>query len=181
MTPGVYCPTSLEYSSIIQPIICGVVPTSGAGTSWRGTDVPPHLLHPAAAQAFLLGDGEGGRVDEHAALAAAQRDIGHGALPGHPGGQGAHGVERLGGVEANAALVGAAGIVVLDAVAVEDAQRAVVHAHRDAELELARGPAQDLRHLGVQVEQLGDVVELALRHFKCIDCFCHLILLLSEI
>jgi len=36
MTPGVYWPTSLEYSSIIQPIIWGVLPTSGAGTSLRG-------------------------------------------------------------------------------------------------------------------------------------------------
>src|SRR5450756_2670601 len=34
--PGVYWPTSWEYSFIIQPIIWGVVPTSGAGTSWRG-------------------------------------------------------------------------------------------------------------------------------------------------
>ena len=36
ITPGVYSPRSFEYSSIIQPIICGVVPTSGAGTSCAG-------------------------------------------------------------------------------------------------------------------------------------------------
>ena len=36
MTPGVYAPRIREYSSIIQPIICGLVPTSGAGTSWSG-------------------------------------------------------------------------------------------------------------------------------------------------
>ena len=41
ITPGVYWPTSLEYWSIIQPIICAVVPTSGAGTSSRG----PMLRH----------------------------------------------------------------------------------------------------------------------------------------
>ncbi len=138
-------------------------------------DIAPHLLHPAAAQALLLGDGEGGGVNGHAALAAAQGDIGDGALPGHPHRQGAHGVERLGGVEADAALVGAAGVVVLDAVAEEEPERAIVHAHRELELELAGGPAQDLRHLGVQVELPGDVVELALRHLKCIDCFCHLL------
>ena len=34
--PGAYSPTSLEYSSIIQAIILGLVFTSGAGTSWVG-------------------------------------------------------------------------------------------------------------------------------------------------
>ena len=137
------------------------------------TDVLPDLLDPAAAQAFFLADGERGRVNDHAALAAAQRDIRHGAFPGHPGGQRAHGIDRLSRVEANAALVGAAGVVVLHAEAFKDADRAVIHAHRDAEVEFAQRPAQDLAHLRVQLEQLGHMVKLSLRHFKSIGCSCH--------
>ena len=44
----------------------------GSGNVLAGTDIAPHLPHPAAAQALLLGDGEGSRVNRHAALAAAQ-------------------------------------------------------------------------------------------------------------
>ena len=142
-------------------------------------DVLPHLLHPAAAQAFLLADRERGRVDDDAALAAAQRDVRHGAFPGHPGRQRAHHVERLGRVEADAALVGAARVVVLDAEALEDLDRAVVHAHRDAEVELAHRPAQHFGDLRVEVELLGHLIELLLRHFEFIELFSHDYLLLG--
>ncbi len=50
--------------------------------------------------------------------------------------------------------------------------RAVVHAHRDAEVELAHRPAQDRANAGVQVELFGDMVELPLCHFKSIE-LCH--------
>ena len=119
----------------------------GGGVNIRGrhvlarADVLPHLPDPAAAQAFLLIDGKRGGVHDHAALAAAQRDIGHGALPGHPHREAAHGVEGLSRVEAYAALVGAARVVMLHAEAGEDFQRAIVHAHRDAEGELTQRPA----------------------------------------
>ncbi len=108
-----------------------------------GTDVLPHHIHPAAADPFLFIGRERGRVADHAALAAAERDVGHGAFPGHPGRQGAHGVEGLRRVEADAALIGAARIVVLHTKTLEDADGAVVHADGDAEGIFPHRPAQN--------------------------------------
>ena len=85
-----------------------------------GTDVARHLPHPPAADLLLLPLAQVVRITDHAALGAAEGDVHHGALPGHPHGQRANGVERLLGVEANAALARAAGIVVLHAEAAED-------------------------------------------------------------
>ncbi|MGD0879064.1 MAG: hypothetical protein ABSA01_13090 [Anaerolineales bacterium] len=75
-------------------------------------------------------------------------------------------------MEAHAALVGAARIVMLDAEAGEDLQRAIVHAHRDAEGELPQRPAQNFADLRVQFEQSGHPVKLLLRHFEFIYT-CH--------
>ena len=79
-----------------------------------------HDAHPATREAFFFVVGKLLRVARYAALASAKRDIDDGALPRHPRGEGSHGVQRFVGVPAEAALAGAAGIVVLDAVAVED-------------------------------------------------------------
>ena len=92
----------------------------GSGYVLAGADIAPHLVHPAAAQFFLLEHREGCRVNRHAAFTTTQGDIGDGALPGHPHGQGAHRIEGLGGVEADATFVGATHVVVLDTVAGEN-------------------------------------------------------------
>ena len=133
------------------------------------TDVLPHSLHPAAADLFLFIGGQRRWVADHAALAAAERDVGHGAFPGHPRGEGTDRVEGLGRVEADAAFVGAARIVVLDAESLEDADRAVIHANRDTEGILAHGKAQHFAHAWIQLELFRDAIELFLRHFKGID------------
>ncbi len=78
----------------------------GSGHVLAGADVAPHLVHPTAAQFFLLEDGESGRVDRHATLATAQGDIGNGALPGHPHGEGAHGIEVSAGWKRMPPLLG---------------------------------------------------------------------------
>lgn len=59
-------------------------------------------------------------VDRHAALGAAEGDVHHGGLPGHQRREAADVVEVDGGVVAEAALEGAAAVVVLHAVGVED-------------------------------------------------------------
>ena len=147
--------------------------TSGAGTSSCRPDVLEHLAHPAAAELLLLAGGHPARVADDPALAAAERDVGQRALPGHPGGQRAHGVGGLLGVEADAALGRPAQIVVLDAEAAEDLDRPVVHAHRDGEVELAHGPAQQLAHARLEAELIGHAVELRLGHFEGIEFFAH--------
>ena len=72
-----------------------------------------------------------GGVADDSALAAAERHLGHGALPGHPGRQRRDFVERDAGVVADAALGRAERDVVLHAVAGEDLDLAVVALDRD--------------------------------------------------
>ena len=63
---------------------------------------------------------------------------------------------------ADAALGRAAGHVVLDAIALEDGHRAVVHERRDRDQELPLRIAQHLAHAVVEAQLLGRGVELAL-------------------
>ena len=118
-------PWSLPYSSISQAIVCALVPTSGAGMSRCGPEHLLDLVHERAGDRLDLLRLELARVDVHAALGAAEGDVGDRRLPGHQLGQRAHLVEVDLGVEADAALVGPAGAVVLHAVAGEDVDLAV--------------------------------------------------------
>ncbi len=142
-----------------------------SGDVLQGADVAGDLADPAAADLFLLTVGELAGVADHAALAAAQGDVNHGGLPGHPGGQGAHGVDGLVGVEADAALRGAAGIAVLHAEALEHLDGPVVHAHGDVEVELPGGGAQEVAATLVQAQLLGHGIELLLGHFERVEGF----------
>ncbi len=137
----------------------------------------PHLADISPAQALQFTQRQRLGVADDAALAAAQGDIHHGALPGHPGRQGADGVDRLAAVEADAALVGAAGVVVLDAETVEDLGGAVVHVHRQRDVQLAQGPAQQFVHSRVQLQEFCGFVQLPLRHLERIEPFFHFLCL----
>src|SRR5512141_173177 len=116
--------------------VLGVGHDVGGGDVAEGADVLGQDPDPAAAETLLLALAEVMRVANDAALAAAERDVHDGALPGHPHRQGADRVDRLLGGEADAALAGPAGIVVLAAEAVEHADAAVVHADGDREMVL---------------------------------------------
>src|SRR6185436_5470550 len=96
----------------------------------------------------------------HAALAAAKGNVRHRALPRHPRGQRGHLVERDAGVIADAALGRSERDVVLDAVAGEDFDLAVVHLDRarDDDLPLRRG--EDFPDAGFEVEDPRRSVEL---------------------
>ena len=91
-------------------------------------------------------------VADDAALGAAEGDVDDGALPGHPGGEGADFVEGDVGGVADAAFAGAAGDGVLDAVAGEDFDGAVVHADGDVDDDFAGGVAEHLPDAVVEVE-----------------------------
>src|ERR1039458_9196820 len=137
------CRMCMEYVSIIQAMICSLVLTSGAGTSFSGprsgaADVDglsgdarrhglPHVHgvcvhHPghdlfvgidirrgnvffgsdefdqfggvAPGHALDFAHGHFVGIADHAALGAAERNVDHGALPGHPTGEGADLIER---------------------------------------------------------------------------------------
>ena len=149
----------------------------GAGHDVGGGDVPEvaDVLgddpDPAAAEAFLLARAEVVRVADDAALAAAERDVDDGALPGHPHGQGPDGVDRLLRVEADAALAGPAGVVVLAAEAAEDADAVVVHADGDGEMVLPQRLPQEVPGRLIELEKVGHSVELFLGHLERVEPF----------
>jgi hypothetical protein len=62
-------------------------------------------------------------------------------------------------MEADPALAGPAGRVVVDPPAGEDLDRSVVEAHRDRDLERAPGGAQHPVHVGIELGQLGGLVQ----------------------
>jgi hypothetical protein len=95
-----------------------------------------------------------------AALAAAEWQIHHGALPGHPEGERRDLIERDARVEADPALGRPAREVVLHAVPGEHLERAVVALERDREDELSRGMGENRPHPGVEIEQRRGLIEV---------------------
>jgi hypothetical protein len=138
----------------------------GVGPHIRRRDVPlrteqrPDLSRVAAGQPLQLADRQapGGAGD--AAFGPAEGDADQGALPGHGHRHRAHLVEVHVRRVADAALGRAARQVVLDAVPLEDGQRPVVDEDREAHRQLALAGAQDGVQGGMQVEALGNSVEL---------------------
>ena len=88
-------------------------------------------------------------VADHAAFSSAEGNVHHGRFPGHPGSQGTHGVNGLVGMEANATLRRSPGVVILYAEAFEDLDYAVVHPHREADVELAHWFAEQSMEGGI--------------------------------
>ena len=95
-----------------------------------GTDRVDDLGDVAARQRLELAPRHARGIADDAALAAAERDVRDGALPGHPRRERGHLVERHVRVIADAALRRAERDVVLHAVAGEDLDLAVVHLDR---------------------------------------------------
>jgi hypothetical protein len=130
--------------------------------------VARNLTDPPAADLFGLVRAELVGIAHHAALAAAEGDVDDGAFPGHPHRQGADGVGHLHRMKADAALAGAARVVVLHAETAEDAARAVVHADGDGEVVFAQGRAEQIAGRPVEAERVGDAVELPLGGEECV-------------
>ena len=168
-TPGTVYPTCIEYVSMIQAIVWALVLTSGAGMSRSGPIRTSISVVKRRRQVLELAPRQLLGVDDDAALAAAERDADDRALPGHPHREGLDLVDRHVLVVADAALGRAATQVVLDAIAGEDLHGAVVHLHREVDVQLAARLAQHLAQARVQVEPFGGQVELLLRHLPRVD------------
>ena len=108
-----------RYWRIISAMISPLVPTSGAGMSMFGPMSFFSLYMKRRVMRLQLLPAVLARIDLDPALAAAEGDLGDGGLPGHLRGQRLEQVERHLAVVADAALVRAAGLVVLDAVGLE--------------------------------------------------------------
>ena len=124
-------------------------------------DLVDDLGRVAAGEALLLAEREQLRVADHAALGAAERQRHESALPGHPHRQGLDLVLGDARVIPDPALGRAAGHVVDDAVALEDADGAVVHhdGNRDADRLLAF--REDPDEIRLDAERLADLSQLS--------------------
>ena len=129
-------------------------------------DLVDDLGRVAARHALELLGRELLRVADDAALGAAEREVHQRALPRHPHRQRLELVERDRGVVADAALRRAARDVVRDAPAGEDAHAAVVHRHRDRDLDRLLARAEDRDEVVVDAERVGHVLQLLLGHLQ---------------
>ena len=125
-----------------------------------GADSVDDLGDVAAGQRFEFAARHPRRIADDAALAAAERHVRHGAFPRHPRRERRDFVERHVRVVADAALGRAQRDVVLDAVAGEDLDFAVVHLHRAGHDDLPLGMGQDFPDARIESEQSGRAVEL---------------------
>ena len=132
----------------------------GRGDVVRGTDQRHDLRGVAPGDALELGLRVVARIDDHATLGAAVRDVEQRALPRHPHRQRADLVEVDVRAVAQPALCRPAGVVVLHPVAGDDLHAAVVAAQRDADRELATRGGEQVVHALVVAEHLDGVGEL---------------------
>ena len=98
-------------------------------------------------------------IADHAALGAAERNVDHGALPGHPAGESADFIEGDVGRVADAAFGRAARNRVLHAKSGEDLEVPVIHVDGDVDREFAVGIAQNPPQAVVEIELLGSQVK----------------------
>ncbi len=108
------------------------------------TDDLDDLGGEAAGHALQFAARHGLGIADDPALGATEGNVDHRALPGHPGGEGAHFVEvDLRGV-ANAALGRTARHGVLHPIAGEQFHAAIIHLNRNVYREFALGLAENL-------------------------------------
>ena len=106
---------------------------AGAAGVWDDTG----RLCDDLGHALELALGHGLRITDDSALGSAEGDVDDGALPGHPGGEGADLVKGDVGGVADATFGGAAGDRVLDTIAGEHFDGAVIHAYGDVDDDLS--------------------------------------------
>jgi hypothetical protein len=130
----------------------------GADVRRRDVAVGPDGVHDgvaeAAGDALQLTHAQLARVALHAALAAAEGDAHQRTLDGHEQGEALDIIEVYIGVVAQAALVGAQGVVMLDAVSLEQTVVAVVHADGEVHHQLVLGLGEDHLHAVAQLEHI---------------------------
>ena len=131
----------------------------GSGNVFFGADELDQLGGVAAGHALQFAARHVLGIADDAALGAAEGDVHHRALPGHPTGQGADFVERDVGSIADAALGRAARDGVLHAVAGEDFELPVVHHDRDVDDDFAVGLLQHAPQARIEIELFGGDVE----------------------
>ncbi len=129
-------------------------------------DVVAERVREAARDAHDLALAVSLRVELHAALGASERDVHERALPRHHRAQGFEVVERDRLVEAQATLVWAQQVVVLDAVALEHLHRPVIHRDGEMDDQLVLRLREHRAHVGGDSDLLGGSVEVSLNDLE---------------
>ena len=151
---------------MIQAMTWALVPTSGAGMSRSVPTMPSISVAKRRVSASSSRVAERAGVTRDAALGAAEGHVDEGALPGHPHGQGAHVIEVRPRVEAKAALGRPARRAVLDAVAGEDLDAAVITPHREVHGPLALAHREEAAHALLEGKVIGRGAELGERRVE---------------
>ena len=139
----------------------------GVGADVRRRDVrvraddPLELRREPAGQRLELLRAHRARIAGDASFGAAERDVDQGRLPGHPHRQRTDIVKVGPRVEPKATLRRPSRDVVLDAVALEDLDRAVIPLDREVDRELALGHAQHGTEARLERDVVGRCVELS--------------------
>ncbi len=136
----------------------------GRGDVVLGADVLAERVGEAARDALQLGARDRVRIELDAALATAEGKAHQRRLPRHHRGERLHVVERDLRVEADAALERPEDVVVLDAVALEQAHLAAVHLHGEVDDELILGLAQDGLDVRLDLRDLAGALQVVLHH-----------------
>ena len=124
-----------------------------------GSEQGADLERVPAGQPLELVEGERRRVAPNAALGPSEGQVEDRGLERHRAGERLHLVDVDVGVEADAALAGTAGRVVVDPPPREHLDRAVVHADGHRDLEHPFGRAQEPMYVGVEPGELRSIVE----------------------
>jgi hypothetical protein len=145
----------------------------GRGHILGQANIAGDVAHIGSAEPLQFAGRHLAGIADDAAFGTAQGDVGHGRLPGHPGGQGPDGIDGLIGVEAEPPFVGPRASLYCTRKAAESLGPAVVHAHRNAEMEFTHRFAQEFMHGRIELENGRCLVQLSLGNGKRIEIFSH--------
>ena len=151
----------------------GVGVDVGSGDILVGADYRRYHCRIASGHSLKLALGHLRRVAGYAALCAAVGDVGNGALYGHPSGECADFVHIDVGMKSYAALARTACARMLNAVACEHFQVAVIHADGEVDLQLLLGITERRIVVLVNAVKRSRAVKHAQKVFIRICFFTH--------
>ena len=143
-----------------------VRPHVGAHDVGMRTDERNHFLHVTPRDGFELVPRKLGGIARNAAFGAAVGQIGERAFPAHPHGERRGFSHGKTGRETGAALGRAKRQVVLNAIALESLNAAVVHVNRERDRDGALRIHQPIAVVAIDFQVIGDDLELVASHLE---------------
>ena len=145
----------------------------GSRHVFRNADDRRDRADVSAGEAFFFGIGEFFRIADNAALTAAKRNIDDGALPSHPAGEGANGVNRFGREPTDTAFCRTSRRIILNAETLENSRGAVVHFDGKSDPDFALRGAQQLGGRFVESQHFRSLEDALFRNGERITFVSH--------